>query len=97
MSRIITSRSEIPDAAYYVCANDSFMSGWARAKDTINTIICPCQTYEEMRHVESYAQTRSEMKRIRICTTKPRLRDRHVYSLFTPETATAWYPKPDQE
>lgn len=93
MSRIVDSRRDIPDAPYYVLANDNFMSGWGPAKGKINTVILPCESYEEVRWVEDYASSRSEMSYVRIAGEKPRLRAGRLYSLLTRENASAWYPK----
>ena len=93
MSRIITSRSEIPDAPLYVLANDSFMSDWGHAKGKTNTVILPCRDHEEARDVRDYADSRDEMRYVRIACNKPRLKTKtHLYSLLTRENARAWYP-----
>lgn len=89
----IYQRSEIPDAPLYVLSNDRFMSNWAHTETEgkINTIILPCQSWEQADHVASYAETRHDQQRIRIVINKPRLRSGVVYSLLTPENAPAWY------
>ena len=71
----------IPDAPYYVLSNDSFMSGWGHAKDSINTCVVPCETYEQAEKVEEYARSRNDQKYIRIVTNKPRKKDHVLYSL----------------
>lgn len=92
MSHTITSRSDIPDAPFYVLSNDSFMSGWGQAEHAINTVILPCESYSEAQIVADYAESRSEQRRVRIVANKPRLQPGHVYSLLTRDHATAWYP-----
>lgn len=93
MSETITKRNEIPDAPYYVLANDSFMSGWGGARDAINTVVLPCHDREEANAVAQYAESRPEQKRVRIVLHKPRLRPNVVYSLLTRNNAPRWYPK----
>jgi hypothetical protein len=95
MSQQITSRSEIPDAPYYVLANDTFMSGWGPAQGKTNTVILPCQSWSEAQYVESYATfQRTDMQRVRIVVHKPRLNNAtHLYSLMDRNEAASWYPK----
>jgi len=94
MSKTITNRSEIPDAPYYVLANDTFMSGWGLAEGKINTIILPCVNWAEAKAVSEYAKSRDEMKHVRIVSKKPRLRlATHLYSLMTYQDAKAWYKR----
>lgn len=93
MSIMITLRSEIPEAPYYITCTDRFMSGWGPSKSKSNRCIFPCESAAEAWYVELYAQNRSEMKNIRICVVKPTLRNQvNTYSLFRREEARAWYP-----
>lgn len=70
----------IPDAPFYVLSNDTFMSGWGKAKDKINTCVVPCDTYEQAETVERYVRSRSEQKRVRIATNV-RAKRNVIYSL----------------
>jgi len=98
MSRLITSAIEIPDAPCYVLSNDRFMSGWGYSKGKINTLIFPCESWEEAQHVKDYAESRTDQNRVRVVYDKPRLKnDTHTYSLATREWATAWYPRRKEE
>ncbi len=106
MSKTIERRSEIPNYPLYVLSNDTFMSGWGPCGDGFvaavegraprdyktNTIILPCETLEEAEAVARYARSRSDQKRVRIVTNKPKVRSGVVYSLMLREEATAWYP-----
>ncbi len=107
MSKTIEKRPEIPGFPLYVLSNDTFMSGWGPCGDGMvaaiegraprvyktNTIILPCETWEEAEAVKKYAQSRADQKRVRIVIHKPRMRPGVVYSLMLREEATAWYPK----
>lgn len=82
----------IPDAPYYVLSNDTFMSGWGCASGKINTLILPCDSWEEANTVATNAKTRKEQKYVRIVDKKPRLRHAtHVYSVHTREEYWGWY------
>lgn len=91
MGQIITKQSEIPEAPYYVLANDSFMSGWGPAAGKTNTVILPCRSYEEAEVVAANARARSDMRRVRIAYLPPKLSKRNIYSLMDRETAGRWY------
>ena len=98
MSTLINSRSEIPKAICYVTCTDKLFSGWGMSDGLNNRCIFPCETYEEADRLVSYAESRSEMKNIRICYDKPKLNlNINTYSLFDRECARAWYPKKDTE
>src|SRR5512138_1255677 len=91
MSETITSQSQIPDAPYYVLANDSFLSNWGTAAGKTNTVILPCKSYDEAEIVAANAKARSEMRRVRIAYLKPKLSSHIIYSLMDRETAGRWY------
>lgn len=79
----------IPEAPYYALSNDSFMSGWGFAKDKINTCVVPCQSWEELRGMIEYMESRSDQKYIRYSVNKPRAKAHVLYSLVGwVETAT---------
>jgi len=86
------TRSDIPDSPWYVLCNDSFMSGWGYARDKINTIILPCESYNEAKLVVEYAESRGDQKYIRMVINKPRLNHRtHWYSLHGKHDYGRWY------
>lgn len=91
MSHTVTSRTEIPDAPFYVLSNDSFMSGWGQAERKTNTIILPCESYEEAETVQATAQDRGDQKNVRIVGNKPRLRPGVLYSLLVKATSPRWF------
>ena len=91
MSHTITSRTEIPDAPFYVLSNDAFMSGWGPAEGKTNTIILPCESYEEAETVEATAKDRGDQKNVRIVANKPRLRPGVLYSLLVKESSPRWF------
>lgn len=69
----VTKKSEIPDAASYVVAEDRFLSGWGMSPDKVNILIAPCDCLEEQIAVEAELRRRPEMSRVRVCINKPRL------------------------
>jgi hypothetical protein len=71
--------SEIPDAPYYVCANDRFLSGWGPAQGKTNTVIFPCSTMIEVHRMMSILEARNDMRYVRVCYTKPRLKARGYF------------------
>lgn len=71
----------IPDAPYYVLSNDPFMSGWGPTTGKTNTVVVPCQSYEQAERVVAYVESRRDQKRIRIVGNKPRNRAHVIYSL----------------
>ena len=91
MSNTISSRSEIPDAPFYVLSNDSFMSGWGPARNAVNTVILPCESLEQAETVYDNATDRPEQKRVRIVGEKPRIKPGHVYSLLLNDGRCYWY------
>ncbi len=88
---IVTNRSEIPDAPFYVLCNDRFMSGWGHAEGKINTIIFPCESLDQAEIVERNALNRSDQQRVRIVENKPRLQASVCYSLHGPDDYSRWY------
>jgi hypothetical protein len=92
--RIVTRRTEIPDAPYYVIAHDTFMSGWGRAEGKENWVILPAETELVAQDIAENARNRTEMKSVRITAEKPTPwadRGFRVWSLLTRETAARWY------
>jgi len=88
-SGIVDSARDIPKAPYYVLSNDSYFSGWGWAEGKTNTVILPCQSWDEAMIVQDNAQRRPEQKYVRVVTHKPRLREHVLYSILD-ESATAW-------
>jgi len=75
----IKSKSEIPNAPYYVLTNDRILSNWFGNK-LISTIILPCYNEEEIEKVVRYANSRSDQRFIRTVNNKPTLRLKsHIY------------------
>ena len=91
MSHTITDRAEIPDALFYVLANDSFMSGWGPASGKTNTVVLPCDSRLDAEVVMQNAEDRSEMHHVRIVDNKPRLRPGVLYSLLTKKDSPLWF------
>ena len=88
----ITSQSQIEESPCYVCSNDRFMSGWGPAKGKINTVILPCESTDEAKRVMANAKARGDQKYVRICYSKPSLRNRtHLYSYHTKDDYSRWY------
>jgi hypothetical protein len=93
MRDVVTSAREIPKAESYVLCDDKFMSGWGDARGLTNTLIFTCDSYEEAMIVSENASNRSDTRRVRICMTKPRLRQGHLYQVKTKESYPTWYEK----
>jgi hypothetical protein len=72
----------IPEAAAYVVSTDSFMSNWGRAEGRTNVCVVPCESAKQAEEVAQYVRSRSEQKRVRIVTTKPRSSSRRLLSLI---------------
>ena len=70
----------VPDAPLYVCATDSFLSGWGHSQGLKNRLIFPCYSGEEVDIVEDNCLSRSDMKHVTICTSKPRLSKQKYYA-----------------
>jgi len=92
MSTFVTKQSEIPEALFYVCATDTFLSGWGKSDGRNNRVILPCVSYMEAERVEAYARSQSDMRRVTICGSKPTLRNQYnTYSLMDRSDSSAWY------
>ncbi len=74
LNDVVQHSYEIPDAPYYVCANDKFMSGWGDARGKINTLIFPCDTILEVDRIMNVLESNDSMRYVRVCYTKPRLK-----------------------
>lgn len=72
----------IPRARYYVCATDTFMSGWGKSEGMTNRVVVPCETFHDAEIVADYLQIRGDMTRVTINTTKPRTRHGVLYSVL---------------
>ena len=64
----------------YVRMTDSFMSGWGLARDKTNVLVIACDDWQQADAVEAAANKRSEMKRVKIVSNKPRNRPGILYS-----------------
>ena len=92
MSLSVETHNDIPNALYYVLANDTFMRKFQRNDTRINTIILPCDSEDEARIVAHNAHDRGEQKHIRIVESKPKLSLKtHRYNALTKDTSGAWY------
>jgi hypothetical protein len=93
-SKLIADELALPDAPIYVIARDGFMSGWGESRNRPNYVILPCASQHEAAAVLGFVQRRREMHDARI-TNKAGLALSHAntYSLFSRETAPAWYPE----
>ncbi len=75
----------------YMVATDSFMSGWGGAPGR-SIVAVECHTSEEVDFAEAKLRERPEMKRVRFCYRKPRLRDGDHLKIFTRADAPFWFP-----
>ena len=91
MAPRVTSQSEIPNAPFYVTLTDTFMSGWGKAEGLTNRLILPCESMTEAIGVRAYAESRTDTKNVRICTTKPQIGIGQYAQVMDPDAATAWY------
>jgi hypothetical protein len=87
----VRTQKDIPTALYYVCSNDTFMSGWGYAQGLINTLIFPCDSYDEAKKVMEHAEGRSDQNWVRLCGSKPKLRAGHFYQVKTKVEYPHWY------
>jgi hypothetical protein len=79
----------IPTAACYVLARDPFMSGWGGAEHKTNTIVVPCESYEQADRVVRFIEDRGDMKNIRVVGNMPASRAHVLYSLYPQWAARA--------
>ena len=71
---------------------DKFMSGWGMADKKNNKLVFICDSYSEAITVENYAKTRSEMKYINICSTKPYYNAKYNFVQYKDKTNyPSWY------
>jgi hypothetical protein len=59
---------------YYVRMTDKVMSGWGRAEGKTNVLVIECDTWAQAVAIEKAAHDRREMRRIEICSTRPKER-----------------------
>jgi hypothetical protein len=87
------TRKDIPEAnCGYVCATDSFMSGWGPAKGLNNRLIFVCETPEDVDAVFGNCENRSEFKRVTWSRNKPSLNNsRNFYQVKTKEEMPNFY------
>jgi hypothetical protein len=67
------------------------MSGWGMAEGMTNRVVLPCESHDEALIVAQNAENRAEMKRVAICSTKPRARRGTLYSVLTRDDAERWF------
>lgn len=92
MSLPVETKNDIPNAPYYVLANDTYFKGLQWNDTRINTIILPCDSEDQALIVAQNAADRREQKYIRIVCTKPKLLLKtHRYHALTVSIASAWY------
>lgn len=74
----------IPNAKYYVLANDTFFSNWryTNTENKIDTIVVPCNSFRETQNAIAIMGNRTTLKYIRITHTPPRTKAHVVYSLI---------------
>lgn len=65
---------------FYVRMTDKFMSGWGPARGKSNVLVVECETLAQAEAIEAAARRRSEMKRVALCSTKPKARAGVLYS-----------------
>lgn len=88
---VVTSKSQIPYAPFYVCVTDSFMSGWGPAAGLTNRLIFACETEEQADIVYANCQARSDFKRARISRKRPTPRPNQLCQLKTQEIMPCFY------
>lgn len=87
MSKMITSASEIPDSFSYVTATDTYLSRWGESVGKDNRVIFPCANEDEEGLVTARLGQRTDMKRVYICSRKPKIKKGVTYSLMDKESA----------
>lgn len=91
VANTVSSEKEIPEAAFYVTATDSFMSGWGGAKGLNNVICLPCDSDKEAKRVMAYLLSRPEMENISVSVDKPIVDKETTVSLFSRKEQPVWY------
>lgn len=89
--RTTDDTTTIPSAPYYVTADDTFMSGWGEAEGLTNTVILPCDSYDEAVIVSDNAEARSDMTNVQIVTEIPDVGDNTLLTVMTRDDAARWY------
>ena len=79
----IVAVSDIPKAPFYAVATDKGMSGWGKAEGKTNIHVIPAPTYEMAEIALENLQGRSEMRRARIVSTRPRAKQGVLYTVPT--------------
>jgi hypothetical protein len=72
---------EIPDAPFYVLANDTFFSNWPGLPFSKNVAVVPCETEKEWDETYNYMLTRPELCYVRQVVHRPRNKPDTSYSL----------------
>lgn len=65
---------------YYVYMEDTFMSGWGKAKDKTNIYLIVCDNKEQATIIAHNAKKRSEMKNITISEKYPKFDSNYLVS-----------------
>lgn len=77
----------------FVVCEDSFMSGWGKAKGGRSLYALAILDGEQEPIVTANAHARSEMKRVRFNLQLPRLRDGDHLKIVGPTAAARWYER----
>ncbi len=86
----ISSHNSIPEAKYYVCCTDSFVSRGCNGYN--NRLIFPCASMKEAEIVEDNALARDDQKRVTLCSSKPKLNlNVNKYQVKTKNDYPSWY------
>jgi len=91
MSKQIFGPSDIPEAPYYVLANERHKAWYGKYSGKIGTGILPCVSLQEATVVKSNAFF---MHRVRVLDHKPKLYlATHFYYVISKDDAWYWYPE----
>jgi hypothetical protein len=91
MVETASTQSEIPEAAFYVTAIDSFMSGWGGAQGKSNVICLPCVDESQAKKAMAYMLSRPEIEKIKVSRQKPLVDVEATVSVFNPQDQPVWY------
>lgn len=78
---------------WYVSMNDSFMSGWGRAKGLTNRLVIVCENRDQALMIVRAAEKRQEMKYINVSLCKPRERSHWLISWKSFEEMSGWHDR----
>lgn len=93
MSQAIDNKSEIPEAALYVCGICKFLSGWGPAEDLDTWVVFPCKDHHEAEKVLANVRSREDFMEVDYYTGAgvENILQRPDVLVFLSDRDSAWY------